>query len=744
MLEYESITNNELLTENQKSKTDYLVSQIDMAIAELVYDKDYLRKAYNYYNGKRDKEQFQYLEDNYGIGTPTAIEFIPLIRSHIDVLIGEHLSNKLKPFITCKDKETLSQINEDKKKYIYETEINLLKSQLGNMLNHVVENQSLEGAPKDAATEERLTKLKEDSERDFISDFEISAHYVLKHIMQNKNIDLTNKLKLLYLDLLVAGQCYYKVYIKRIGETPRIEVYNPFDVFVDTIPNTSVVNKGTRSVVRKWMNKQQIISEYGMKMKTTDLNELDAMIAHSQSRDVYYIRTNSGGLISNVSVTVDQNEKFNSEYYRNIHLIPVYEVEWITNNKVSHKGKTDYRKDRYSGVRIGENIYVDMGLDENIVRSVENPLDCNLSLNGITFNERGNQPYSLVLMTAGLQDKYDILHFYRDQLIASSGVKGDYLDVAQLPKFLGTTESERILKYIAYKKTGIALLDTSQEGTANLNTIFSGYDNTVAGPALQAIQLAIEATAATASTITGVFRERIGGIEQRDAVSNVEVGIKQSAIITKQYFQMMDSVTKELLLDALNMSKISYKSGKVGSIVLGNKMQKIFTIDPNKFSFTDYDVHITEAGETLKDIETIKTVTVELIKSNSVDIDIMLEALTSESLTEMKENVSKSYKKKQEENNQLQQATQQLEQLQKQMQQLQMELTKSQSENEQLKQKVDQIREKELMIKYEIEKERNRITEENNEAKVQIEKEKAELEKLQLLDDNPFNNEIKY
>jgi len=35
---------------------DELIQKTDLAIAELVYDKDELQKAYNYYNGKRDAE----------------------------------------------------------------------------------------------------------------------------------------------------------------------------------------------------------------------------------------------------------------------------------------------------------------------------------------------------------------------------------------------------------------------------------------------------------------------------------------------------------------------------------------------------------------------------------------------------------------------------------------------------------------------------------------------------------------
>ena len=44
-----------------------LIDKTNETISELVYDKTKLQKAYNYYNGKRDKEQFRYLEENFGI-----------------------------------------------------------------------------------------------------------------------------------------------------------------------------------------------------------------------------------------------------------------------------------------------------------------------------------------------------------------------------------------------------------------------------------------------------------------------------------------------------------------------------------------------------------------------------------------------------------------------------------------------------------------------------------------------------
>jgi len=74
----------DLLSEKEKENKDYLISVTDLTITELVKDKDQVRKAYNYYNGIRDKDQFRHLEEIYGIGAPTSIEFIPLVRPHID------------------------------------------------------------------------------------------------------------------------------------------------------------------------------------------------------------------------------------------------------------------------------------------------------------------------------------------------------------------------------------------------------------------------------------------------------------------------------------------------------------------------------------------------------------------------------------------------------------------------------------------------------------------------------------
>ena len=90
------------------------VKKINDAIGNLVYDKVAMRKAYGYYHCHRDADQFKHLEENYGIGTPTSVSFTPLIKKHIDVLVGEYLGLNQDLKVSCKDEKTVSNIMREK------------------------------------------------------------------------------------------------------------------------------------------------------------------------------------------------------------------------------------------------------------------------------------------------------------------------------------------------------------------------------------------------------------------------------------------------------------------------------------------------------------------------------------------------------------------------------------------------------------------------------------------------------
>lgn len=165
------------MTEEVKKEEKEIIENIDRAINELVYEKTQIIKAYNYYHGKRDPEQFRHLEENYGIGTPTSVEFIPLVRKHIDVLIGEYLSTPVLPRVSCKDSKTLSNIFRDKQLKISNSIAQELNKYLKNSLYAAITGNQNDTTDKDV--EKRLDDLHESIDRNFISEYEIAGQNIV-------------------------------------------------------------------------------------------------------------------------------------------------------------------------------------------------------------------------------------------------------------------------------------------------------------------------------------------------------------------------------------------------------------------------------------------------------------------------------------------------------------------------------------------------------------------------------------
>lgn len=710
-----------------------LLNKTDETIAELVYNKVKLQKAYNYYNGKRDKEQYKYLEENFGIGSPTAVQFTPLLKKHVDELVGEFLDTPILPKVSCKDDATISNIGREKQLEISKQIIQFLKNHLNNSLLQIVQGRDI----TDKAIKQQLDKIIDNINDSFVSQYEITAQNVIQYIIQSRHTDLVTKLRQLLTDILITGYCFYRV-ISKNNTNIDIEVLNPLNVFIDRNPDSIYIKDSYRVVVRSWLTKSQVLAKYGKELSKEDISKL---CDDWQDKTTGEYRRSNSPVISVYDDMDDEDEDIipGRPHSDRGNLIPVYEVEWIETDD-------NFVMQRYNTIRISDEYYILRGKDENVVRSQSNPNQCSLTVNGVVFLNRSKEPYSLILKCASMQDRYDLLIYYRDILIANSGIKGSIVDISMIPKFLGVQFPERIQKYMAYKKAGVQLIDTTMEGRAEgqpLNTIFNGFDDSIPAAAVQAIEVTIQSVENTVSSITGVFRERLNGIQQRDAVSNIQQGVTNSFTITKPYYQQMDLVTCEILTDCLNLAKVVFRNGLEGTLILGEHQQQIFTALPQYFTFTDYDIHVTPSTEIMQDMQTIKSMLPDLIKSGLVSADIVFEAVTAKSLTQLKLAVKKALAKQKQENNQLQQLSQQLEQVQQQNQELQKQLQQAQQQIKSLNEQKMQLDQKKIQLEYQVDWFKVQADKAYRDRQLDIEEERTKIELAQMRDGNPYNDKIK-
>lgn len=289
------------------------------------------------------------------------------------------------------------------------------------------------------------------------------------------------------------------------------------------------------------------------------------------------------------------------------------------------------------------------------------------------------------------------------------------------------------------------MIDSSQEGAQMMNTIFNGYDDTIKAQSIQAIELSMQSIQHQVSMITGVLPEAMAQYEQRDAVSNVQLGVKTTMLLTKQLFKAMDVLYKEANYDMLNLSKLVWPNGITGTIVLGNKSQ-IFTALPEYYTVTDFDVHIEDSAKSFQDVQSLRAISGELVRGGAADLSDVTNIMTASSMTELKRNIDRSIAKKKAENDMLNQMQQQIQQYEQSMQELQKNLQAMQQENAQLQKQVESNNQMKMQMEAEriaIERERVRNDKDYNDKSIEVKQQQVQAQVAQIYDANPYNDKIK-
>jgi hypothetical protein len=745
------------ITENQKNDLEYLKGNIDHWVANLVQPKSELRTLRNYYNGIRDDKEFEYLTENFGIGTPSSLNFMNIIKPRIDSIVAQLESDSYTYSVSCTDDKTIDLIQEEKKeKKLREIEgaLDLFSKKMKTAL------QNEEDPVPFSELQSSTAKIKEKYKTNFMSDFEIAAQKVCTYFEKSNDMELRLKLSVMVHDLAVTGECYYRVYFDREGSDPKFDVIKPENFFHNKNTNSPFID-GTDAVVRReYLTHKQVAAKYGKYMTADQMRELFGGTYMSRTA-----RNLNSGLDLELYYGED-DPMLGQKHFNSAYTVEVLHVEWIATNEViideeeqsrlqlinagiKYKIGDKVRKmDRYEGTRIGGSVYVNCGKSEQVPRSNNDPYICGFSYGGLLNNDRNGKPYSIVGALKDLQDVYDLTLFHRDNLLANSGVKGNRVNIAGIPRVLGDNFMDRLFKFMALKKNGVELIDPTEQG-AQLFNHYGDFDNTLDGNSIAAINGVIAQIEHQADVIAGTTPQMMGHIEEREAVDNVKVGLKQSLMINQPLFEMFRGNQNRIIKDLVNVAQLSYKRGRRISYIVGGEAYT-FSIIPEKFSFTDYAIAINFASKDTVKVEQMRTIAKELIATGMLDPDVIVKALLSDSVTEISQMITKNWAKKKAENDQLGSMNQQIEQYEKQMKELQGQLSNitqqleaSKAANVDIKAKEVDLKHAEAQRKLDIEEDKRIDQKEFNEAKMEEIRERTQLEREQLYQGTGNSKEIK-
>jgi len=734
------------ITENQKSELDYLKGNMDHWISSLVQSKSHLKTFRDYYNGVRDNKDFDYLTENYGIGTPSVLKFTNIIKPRVDSIVAQLESDSFTYAVSCTDNKTIDLIQEEKKKKKLDGINSSLKAFADNVTAALKHDKD---TPTYAELKENLKTVTDQYGTNYLSGFEIAAQKVCSYFERSNRMELRRKLATLVHDLIVTGECYYRVYYERKGSDPIFEVIKPENFFHNKNTNTPFI-EGTDAVVhREYLTHKQVAAKYGKFMTKEQMKELFGG---------RYMSRTARSLNSGLDIELyygEEDPMLGQKHFNSAYTVEVCHIEWLATNEVKIDAEEQRklqviesgikfkpsekvrRLDRYEGTRIGGTVYVNCGKSEFIPRTQDDPYTCDFSYGGVLNNDRGGKPYSIVGALKDIQDVYDLTMFHRDNLLANSGVKGDRINIAGIPKVLGTDFMDRLYTYMALKKNGHELIDPTERG-AQLFTNYGSFDNTVDGRALQAIGGILEQLEHQADITAGTNPQMLGAIEEREAVSNVRQGMKQAMMINHSLFELFRANQTRIMGDLVKMAQITYKDGKKLSYIAGAEAYT-FDILPDNFSFTDYAISISYASKDNAKVEQMRGLAKELVSSGAVDPDTITTAILSDSITEITQLIATGWAKKKAEGETIGKAQQQIEQQDKQLKEmtgelnnLKQQLEASKNNNTHSKQEEIRLKHAEATEKLEVEKEKLRVMEEYNNSQIELKKETVQLEREQL------------
>lgn len=757
-------------TEKQKLQKKYFEDTARYYIGTLSSAKPHVVAARNYYTGHRDEADFQYLEDIYGMQNPIDLGFTNIIKPRVDALVGLSLLTEPAFSVQYTDKETIKAIKAEKAEKIKKEIVADLQRSLNVQKNDAQKGR--EQQQQEPGISERtiqfLEKLYKKYEEEYLSSYEIASQHLLNLITTDSENDLSTIKKEAAKDYFITGEAYVREVYKGEGKDPKIEGIIPEQIFTNRPYYDRDLKRASIVVTRRRVHPHQVMKELGDKITKEEAERLFSTYSTLDNYNIFDSMYNKdanmaipgsdaecdteleGGMHEMDKLYAKTGWTNNTYGSLNRQMVDLYHVEWLASSKIPDgKGGYVYREDRYECYRVGYDIYIGGRRCDEAPRTKDEPWKTTLSYKGAINASRNGKIQSLVNNMRELQDLYDIIMFFRNNAVAHSGVSGSRVNTAAIPKVLGKKFMERLTKWITIRKQGLELIDPTEEG-AQLFQHYGEFSAAIAGDTINAINAILESLLMQADIISGVPRQMLGIIEERDAVENVRVGLNQVSILSLEMFRDLDKLLARAVQGTLDNYKYAYRKKPKAGVYKNGVALIPYVLSPEKYSTVDHKIHVVSAGIEGAKLMKIQQLAKELAGGGLVDPDVIIKIINNKSVHEIEAILTKAVAKKKEETANIMQLQGQLEEAGKTIKQLEAEiqrLNNNNQENAKAKLELDrdkfkrdtEFKQKELELK----KKKEEKEAENKKKELQLKAATVELEKEQILYGSGNSKEVK-
>ena len=579
----------------------------------------------NLYNGKVDVNDMKLILNPGGMEqffVPDAIQHYPIITPRVNVLVGEEKRRKFDWSVQIVNPDTLSKIKEDKKK--------LVDARLMEMLQSEVSDEELE---------QELIKYGDYINFDYQDIREKRANLLMKHYIEKLNMKIAFQQG--FKDALIMGEEVYMFDIVN-GEV-KFEKLNPLKVhtlrggFSNKIEDSDVI------VIDDFWSPGKIQDHFYNDLSDLDVKKLDEGEWAGDNvnldgvteavDDVAGLKLlDREGMDSYIDSTgiYDKSDQAGRNTYKdgngNIRVLRMFwrsmkkvikvtyfdelgkeqtkfrSEDYIIDKEMGETAKTLWVPQWWKGVKIGEDTYLQIKPREIQYNKLDQPSYNSCGIVGQVYNTGDEEAVTMVDRAKPFQYLYDISWYRVNEALSKYLGSIVELDLAKVPTGWSVTK----WLYFA-RKSGISVVDSFKEGQKGMakGRLAGSVGNTTGrvleqrvGDFIQTHIDMMEFAKSQMDEITGVSRQRLGQVENRETVGGIERAVSQSNHITEEIFTLHDYCKKRCFQILIETAKIALKGKDIKFSYIGDDMtRQLAEIDGDQFAEEEYGLMVSNDDE---------------------------------------------------------------------------------------------------------------------------------------------------
>lgn len=607
------------------------------------------RKLVNYelFNGRLNQKDFMYVLNPYGLDSgefPASMQHYDIISPKLMLLLGEEQKRPFN-FIVRNVSSEVVRMKQEKTK-------EMLMQVLESKMPHATQDPN---KPKVPDTPAHIQKYVNSSWTD---DMSIAAQRISKYFTHKFN--LKHHFNESFGDVLKVAEEIHWVGAQA-GE-PIVRLCNPVDISVVIDPDESRIENAEAVIEERWMTISSVLDEYYDILTSEEIEDLESAVGRMMVNGDTKSGSGTGGFnITWSTSTVDIGHR---RGYNTSGNIRVLKVEWKSIKKVGILESTDemgfpkselvdetysapddavLTKSTYGtpywtweneegiptklrffkmnevweGVKIGENIVVQVRPKKVQRRDIDNPCRVKLGYTGYIYNSRNSQAVSFIDRAKPFQYLYDIIYYRTELAFAKNKGPIVLMDLAQLPKSQGIDMN----KWLYYMEAMNVLFINSREDrdSANAFNQFQVLNAQMTQFINEHVNM-LDKIKEELGELVGVSRQRQGQTVATETVGNSERAVTQSSHITEYWFARHDSVKREVMQALIDVARVTYRDepNKVISYIGDDFEEIMFQFCGTDFGAASYGVFATNSDKDLQTLEAMKQLAQAGIQSGSV------------------------------------------------------------------------------------------------------------------------------